>query len=200
MPAPERPPSARPRPQPSSDAIERLYVYWLVSTVLLLLVAVILTVFARGAMRQQTVELHALSGRVAALEDTMNSTSAQPRPRNAQAGLGPATPPPAESRPTTRGARPPMPEVPQPRSPSSPTTAPAATGSPEASILATLDEVAGDKPAAPEDLFDPAGASALVDAALKNVGKTGWSGGTWVRLAVVARLLGRDAIAETFLI
>jgi len=48
------------------------------------------------------------------------------------------------------------------------------------------------------DVLDPQGAAELVGQALNQLDRVQWSGAIWMRLACLARLLGRDLAAETF--
>jgi tetratricopeptide (TPR) repeat protein len=197
MPAPERP-SARPTPpRPTSDAVERLYVYWLVSTALLLVVVLIVGILLRGALHQQATAIIDLSERVAALETNAPSAPAAParrpiEPREPAAGQ-PAPPAGAPA------------SAPAPRLPSG-ATQPAASRPPatmsqpavlsEDAVHAALDEITGAEPITPADVARPDEGLAILDNALQNAARSHWSGATWARLAVLARLLGRDATAQ----
>ncbi len=178
------------------DAVERLYVYWLVSTVLLALVAIVAVLFTRGALRQQAREVADLEQRLAALEAAPSPAErtapppplVQPAPATAPAPAdvrtpGAPTPPPTPA--TKATAVPPV------------TTAPAIPVPPEAEIAANLNRVLNSTEEPPQ-VTDPAAAGRLVAEALNQIGRAQWSGATWARLAVVARLIGHNSAAEAF--
>lgn len=197
MPAPERPPARPNLPRPTSDAVERLYVYWLVSTALLLIVMLIVGILLRGALHQQASAVIELSERVAQLEESGRSLPGAPARRSPDAderrvASPPATretAPPSVARPTTRTSQ-----------PSSVVLPPAAASAPvllsEDALDAALDEVISAEAATPDDVLDPNQGRELLDNAVKSAAGAGWSGAAWSRLAVLARLLGRDAVAK----
>ncbi len=200
MPANEEPAYNRNRPQPRRDVLERLYVYWLVSTVLLILVAIVFAVFARGALTRQAAAMDKLAGRVAALEGTVQRLQAATSRQNEPSPIAERSPGPVAAPKPAQPAQPPSPEAEaQPPSGAASGGQPATTpATAESAIRARLDEVVAPGPVAPADVVDPQGAAALLESALQQVGRARWSGQTWSRLAVVARLLGRDTAAEAF--
>lgn len=194
---------AAPR-RPARDAVERLYVYWLVSTVVLILVAIILALFTRGALRQVQAQAERsaalertvgeLDERLAGLEDELARPAAARRP---------APPPdvselvpPDERAPDTAaatGARPPGPPEP-------PDTADAVEPAPlaEAELEARIERLMHSDEVLVWAVTDVEAARALTQLGLQELGRADWSGAAWARLAELARLVERDAAAEAF--
>ena len=180
-------------PSPRRDALERLFVYWLVSTILLLLVVAVIVVYTGGALRAQASRAVALEERVAELEGTLDQVRSdlarlerQVRARQTQANPAPAdtsaqktTPPPTSVEP----------------SPEMAPTEPA--GLAESALVRRLDEVVCATPVTPADVLDARVAEALLSTALAQVEQADWSGKTWARLAVLGVLLGRTDDADT---
>ncbi|MCK4342942.1 MAG: tetratricopeptide repeat protein [Phycisphaerae bacterium] len=194
---PTKPPhtSSSSRSQPRRDAIERLYVYWLGSTALLALVVIVLAVFSRGALHRQTAAVETLARRVVALEEKVEQLESASRPRIKPSAATSEPPRPAEAPP----AQPPRDAVVKPPQPKTSRPEPPAPQSPpEATIQARLDQVVSPTPLTPADVLNAAAAVELLEDALQEIGRARWSGATWSRLAVLARLLGRDANAKAF--
>ena len=201
MPARERS-SPRPTtstPRPGRGAVERLYVYWLVSTALLLLIALTVVIMTRGNARRQNTAIADLGGRVADLEQSLGDL------RTAVASLAqspPAGPQPALPQATEAATAPPS------VAPGEGATAPSESPTPsspeppqipsEDALRAQLDAMLRPVPVWPIDVLDTAAASALLDMAVRNVERARWSGATWSRLAVLACLQGREAAAQAF--
>jgi len=184
------------RPVSRSTGVERLYVYWLATTVLLVLVCVAILAYTAGARRDygtKTQELAELQEQLARLEADLraatqpvrevpgeNGASLEPsdaadeRPENANTAAAPA----AGHAPTA----------------TEPTEAPPALT--EARVQHMLDRLMSPDAITPVDVTDPNAAVALVDQALEQPAASDWSGRTWQRLAVLARLVNRDAGAE----
>ncbi len=172
------------------DAVERLYVYWILSTGLLLILAVILALFVRAAVQ----ETRALAGRVKALEATL----VQHKP------VAPNTPAPPEAAPAAATRPTPAPPATVPAATRPATGAPPAGAAPPAvpvtrsdEDMRTAAETAVQRDVATGYLVpDPAAARTLLQAAAEQAARARWSGPTFARLAVLARLLERDALAE----
>jgi tetratricopeptide (TPR) repeat protein len=193
----QEPAGAPGRGRPAPDAVERLYVYWLVSTVLLALVVVIAALLVRGSLRQQAQAVQELEQRLAALEKaprTESPSALEPRGRTPST---PVEPPPAEVRPPEATPRPVEPTT-KPASAERPATAPVVSVPAEAEIAAKLARVMGEAPTTMADVADRVQAAALVTEALTHIGRAEWSGATWARLAVLARLVGQNSAAEAF--
>jgi tetratricopeptide (TPR) repeat protein len=181
--------------------VERLYVYWLVSTGLLILAVVIIAVMTWGTLQRQNLVVSELADRVAALQEDVRFLQATAGPRRGLEGGArlPENVPPAgvsESRPA--GA--PAPGAAERRAANSPGSAatPAAPVPSDAALRARLDEIVGDEPVTPADVADPEAADRLLESATQCASRARWSGGTWARLAVLARLAGQDVLAEGF--
>ncbi len=185
-----------PRPRRSPDAIERLYAYWLVSTAALLLILIGNVIVTRGALRRQAERLDALTARLAALEH---------RPAASPEVLAPVppdsleTPPPAPSpvsdrRPEATRA---VAEAPVSR-PGGALEPPAAVVPSEEALRAELDALLGEEPGLVDELADAGAAERLIELASQHLGQTDWTPVTWVRLGILARLVGRDAAADLF--
>jgi len=194
-------PPASPPPRPG--AIERLYVYWLVSTALLLLALIITTLYTRAA-------LNVLSDRISRVEQAAPQNSRDNAPP-APASTAPATGRIAQSpRQTTTDAPPeqpaPAPKPPVPTAPPSTTepapttaTAPAATLLPtDAELGKRLARVLAPADSFPLSVTDDAAAEELLRLGYRQSQAAAWSGGNWSRLATLARLMSRDAAAEIF--
>jgi tetratricopeptide (TPR) repeat protein len=196
MTAPQRssPPSTPSRPKP--DAIERLYVYWLVSTVLLTLVVLLVAIMTRGTLHRQTQLVGELADRLGHMEQTVRDLQSAGGPETvAPAGQPAEAAPPVGSGQPSSGQPRPASESPQVVAPAATPPIPAPT---QDVIGAQLDQVVSDDPVTPGDVVEPDAAAELVETALTHVGRANWDGATWSRLAVLARLLGRDVAAEAF--
>jgi tetratricopeptide (TPR) repeat protein len=196
MPAPNSPAPHPTPPRPAPGAVERLYVYWLVSTGLLLLVMLIVAILMRGTIVRQAVLIGDLSDQVADLQQEIRDVQAAPRERvRPDVAPLPREVPPSRPPPETPPVAPPPPAS---------TTAPRTPPAPEiripadSAVRAQLEELVSDDPKTPSDVTDPQAAAELVESALRYGGRAQWSGSTWLRLATLARLLGHDAAAEIF--
>ena len=204
---PDNPPTTTKHTSPRrghSDAVERLYVYWIVSTVLLLFGVVVTALYTRGALNAQMEQSSEVLNRLAALERTVEQLPAAP-----------ALPPPdADAKPRVSDAAPPAPpgeqtpapaptaagpETPaaEPSPPPSKIEAPAAVPS-EADIQSGLDAALTPGTALPLAIADLAAAEGVLDTALAHLGRAAWSGQTWARLAAMARLMSRHTTADAF--
>lgn len=193
-PAPAPPTPARPRRSP--DAIERLYAYWLVSTAALLLILIGNVIVTRGALRRQAERLDALAARVVALEQEASARS------EALRSVSPdslETPPPAPSPVSDRHpeAAHPVAEsrVSHPGEPREPSPAPVPS---DETLRAELDALLGEEPGLVDELTDAGAAERLVELASQHLGQADWTPVTWARLAILARLVGRDTAADLF--
>lgn len=192
-------PAPRKRP---SDAIERLYVYWIISTVLLLFAVIVSTVYTRGALygqaeqfnqalRERDARLADLEIVVAQLESNPTAMPAGPtaaapgqpssrvRAEESGAGSDPAAP---------AGATPPPVETPSPF----------AAIPPESEIQTGLDRVLGAGTIAPYAVQDVSAARDLLALAFRHASRADWSGATWSRLAVLARLMSQGVASDAF--
>lgn len=196
MSAPAPPPPTPARPRRSPDAIERLYAYWLVSTAALLLILIGNVIVTRGALRRQAERLDALAARLEALEKEAFARSETPlsvSPDSLE------TPPPAPLPASDRrpeATRPPA-ETPVSR-PGEPREPPPAPLPSDETLRAELDALLGEEPGLVDELADAGAAEQLVELASQRLGLTDWTPVTWARLAILARLLGRDAAADLF--
>ncbi len=195
------PTSRQPTSPPAPGAIERLYVYWVVSTALLLLAVISLALLSRAASRQQAAQIDDLSRQMVELHADVKELqtpvttppAAQPSsddsndtasPRNTAGG--------ARDRRAEERAAAPAPARSQPRA------APKPIFPPEAEITTRLDSLLPARPTSPLDVRNRTAAAALLDVAIEHVARADWGGATWARLAVLARLMGRDTGADSF--
>ncbi|MFH1747386.1 MAG: tetratricopeptide repeat protein [Planctomycetota bacterium] len=191
-------PAKRKRPP---DAIERLYVYWIVSVVLLLFVLVVSTVYTRGALYRQAVDfnrsLQERDERIAALEDTVNRLHGiKPPEATTTVTQPPVSPPesePSEPTPTPKPITPVPPR--QETGPSAPATAAVPV---EAEILGYLDQALVTDGIIPYVIDDSDAARAVLKLGTLNATRADWSAETWARLAVLARLMSQGTAADTF--
>ena len=174
-------PSA-PRPRPRRGALERLYVLWLTSTVMLVLCAVITIVMTRGAVASRDARLRSLEERLAQVEQSLDGV-VRDEPVATPPAARPATARPAAPTPTAT-------TPPPPPAPAKPLT--------EEAVAARLDDVLSAEPVTPADVNDEnAARNLLTDVAAQP--QAPWTAATWARLAVLARLTG-DAGADVLCI
>lgn len=186
-PAPPPPPSRR------TNALEHLYVYWLLSTALLLLALVLSIAYMHGLAAQLTHEHHrALTEReerVAALGERVTELAKRVAEME-NAAAPPATAPPPATTPA--GVSPPR--APSPPQPSASGQAPVVPS--QQAIQARLRRTLVPGAATPYEVPNRAEAEQLVALALQNVTSADWSGATWAQLAILARLNGDNVAAE----
>ncbi|MBU0637970.1 MAG: tetratricopeptide repeat protein [Planctomycetes bacterium] len=181
MPKPD--PTAKPN---TSDAVERLYVFWLAGTLLLFVILIVTIFFMRGALHRQTMTINqqteaisALATRLAKLEHALADKASLPQARTAAPG---ATPPPKPS------------NDPQPSQ--RPETTTAAPRLDRETVDTLLNKALKSGDVLPFALADFAAATALLEQ-VRDAGATAdLSGPTWERLAIVAQLLNKSATAE----
>lgn len=167
------------------DALERLYVLWIFSTMLFLLALVALVFVFSGRLAIMRDDVRSLTQRVIELERRGLQTAV---PMAALAPAQPIEPPTAATQPT----RPPV-------AAESPSPAPAAAALSELAVRQRLDEclrvaqggISINRDADPEQLI--ADVRAAADRLLL-------SADVWARLALLARQLGRGAEVEHFLL
>jgi tetratricopeptide (TPR) repeat protein len=199
--SPEDQPPTRSR---APDAVERLYAYWIISTALLLFVLIIVTVYVCGTLTSQAREynrlLSDLGNRVAALEVVSARTAIPAVP--AERGES-RTPPAGPAKPAAQpgmgqpAAPPDRSEHPVPTTGEAQRSRPPADVPPaEVEIVGLLDRAMAKGVATPFAIADQPMAEAALTSGLKYVQLADWSGVTWARLAVLARLLGRDQGAD----
>jgi len=188
--------------KPPTSPVERLFVLWIISTLCLVLLASVLTVLGSGRMHRQALAIQALVERVEALEHKLNPP---------QAPLGPAAGPP-KSPPAGQVQRK---ENPGPtrrraaeRDGGSAGARSSASGSEsgrpglpaeirtDEGLSALLDRVLPRSAAWPYVLADRAAAADLLMDAVQHVENANWSGPALARLAMVARLLDEESVAE----
>ena len=186
MPLPSSSSSRARRWTSGPDAVERLYVYWMVSTALLVLVALVAIILTRGMLARQTEALTKLEQRVTALE----AKAHQPEPvvTPSVEKLPAAPPPPATIAPPRPPAEP-APTTTQPTDRAS--TAPGAEAL-DAQLAVLLTQAQRGLVA------DSAAADRLLELATRHAGAADWPPATWARLATLARLRVQDELAETF--
>ncbi len=187
----------RPQPRPApprslSQTVERLYVYWTISTVLLLMLSIVPIILLRAAQLRQTRQAQehaaALAGRVEDLERRLAEQSDEIAALRRPAAQRPAGPTPA-TRPAAPATR-----------PAAPTSAPTPPQAPPAATVATrLEQALRLDNVYDFVLADRAQADALLRDALSQIAAARWDAATWGRLAIVARLLDNDAAADSFL-
>jgi len=182
-----RPPNQRKR---LPDALERLYVYWILSTALLLFALIVATVYTRGAQQQQARQyeqaIGELAQRVAALE-------AGPVPTQPARAAG-------EASQSSAAERQPAPTATQPgtAAPDAGSTNTSADPPPSDSDVETLlNRALTTGPATGPMVVDRACAERVLKLAQQHAARAAWGGATWARLAVLARLLADDSLAET---
>jgi len=188
-------PTPRPSRGSSSVTVEHLYVLWVVSSLLLVLLAVVIALFSRGQFRRHAERISQQSQAIDELRDDLSVTrqelmnlratllGAAPAFRTAPASVQQPGQParPVQDRPRPPGLGPPT------------TSAPA-----EDVVDALLQRALRPGEDVPYELADPAAAE---EALLKGLGvgdPAVWSGETWARLAAVACLLDRDELAGIF--
>lgn len=170
-------------PDSAARAVQRVQSLWLASTFLLVLLIITIALLGGGQLRRTAREAQAqlkaaedLAARVEKLESSNGAL--QKQLRDLQSAVARAT-----SRP-----------VPTP----SPTTAPTVIADADTTIRGELERaLKTDDPRQPV-VADPTLADALVARAQREGDAAQWSGATWGRLAVLARVMGRDEAADTF--
>ncbi len=183
------------RPPGGSGVVERLFVYWLISTAGLALLSIVTIVFVAGALQRQSHMLRLLADRVTALE----APPAQPPPAPPSA---PAEREAARRGPVAQPAPPPaVAEVPrQAAEPVAEAEAPAAAPPrlDEPRALAQLGSLVRPPGRSTADVSDAAALGTLLDAARGQPASAEWSTAARLRLAVAARLIGRDSDGEYY--
>jgi tetratricopeptide (TPR) repeat protein len=191
---PEAPQSPHSRRVP--DALERLYVYWLISVALLTLTVVVVAITTHGTLKRQSAVIDGLAEQTAALQRQVRELSTSGDTRDWSSVLPTPAPPDAANEGLSEPPDTPTPASDAPHEFSAPqTAAPATSELSDDAMRARLDEIVGDEPATPADVAGRQAAGALLEIAAQHAGQARWSGGTWLRLAVLARLLAQDALA-----
>jgi len=116
----KQPPKEAPAPAPGNELVERLFVFWLASTVILLLALIVIVLMGSGYLRRQSEAITDLNTRIESLERQIRTLEASvqsakarrtvPEPRVATRSppeSHPAAPPapPPETRPSTQAAQ-----------------------------------------------------------------------------------------------
>lgn len=185
MPTNPTPPIA---PRPPGNLVERLYVLWITSSLLLVLLAAVLTLLGSGQLRRHARRIAEQAQAIGALREELSTV------RQDLANLEAAA------------SRPPVPTL-APGAPSAPAQTaeaePSESQAPEDSvdergISALLRDALSQGEDLPYEIADRAAAEEALRQALRSIGRAAWSGKTWARLAVLAGLLDRDRSAEVF--
>lgn len=182
------PPPSR---EPSSDTLARLYALWMLSSFLLVLLVVVLALLGNGRLRLHAQRISEQTHAIEQLREDLSRTQRE----LAELQAIPLTQTPidqAPAAPTVRTDQEPPPD----QAPS--TTVPAPVPAAEALIAGLLDAALQPNDELGCELADLAAADQALQEALADTGEKPWSGKTWARLALVARLLERDGPADTF--
>ncbi len=192
-----------PSQEPSTGMFERLYVLWIVSSLMLVLLVVIVTVLGSGRLRRHAERISQQSQAIERLREELSQTRRElldlkKLSQNYGTGVAPVSPPPRSARaqpmPPSSADQPLVSEQPvrdgQPESP--------ASRVPEHAIKALLQSAIRRGNEGLDELGDRPTAEEALRLGLDAVGGAAWSGETWARLAALARLLDRDVPAETF--
>lgn len=202
--------SAQPAPtaaRPTSGAaLERLYVYWLLSVVFLGVVIAALAIgFAaqvsqlRGTVVEQRLAVEQSSTRLAQLEDQLSAVRASVAAANRKPTQPAAAPSPVVQ-PSTNPAAPEKPSAPQRGEPPSATTTKPAGSAPapvinEAELNRRIDELLGEPQGAVRPPRNISGAGELVTTALAAASDT-WTELTWLRLLELAAWVNEAAATQ----
>ncbi|MGD8451784.1 MAG: tetratricopeptide repeat protein [Phycisphaerae bacterium] len=205
MPVNKSPASRTPTKKRPADALERLYGYWILSTAVLAFALVASVLAMRGALSQQASlyagqqeALENLTKRVEALEATGGHGEVATAPATTAEENPPAEPelPPSFPVPGVRPSPPPVNTTPPTPPVSEPTREPPPPDGPVMGTLLDKALVAGTL--APLVIGDRAAAEEVTATGLRYLRQAEWSGDTWARCAIVARLLDQHAAAERF--
>ena len=190
MPTNSTPPSAG---GPSPETLARLYALWMISSLLLVLLVVVLSLLGSGRLRLHARRISEQTEAIEQLRDDLSRT----RRELAELKAIPPVGTPAVQAPATPTARQPEDEAVPAAEPAQPTpAAPVITADP--AIVALLDTALRPSAEIGYELADPEAADRALREGLENTGGQLWSGETWARLALVARLLDRDGPADMF--
>ena len=171
------------RRTPTSVAVERLYVYLFTMFAVLGLTIVLIVVYMHGALDRQD---EILEHQTKTTEQLVNAVSTLTEAvRTMQA---------TDRRQATKPAAAPQNEP----TPVAPPATPTRTGPREEAVRDQLDQLLAPMPRSAADVRNAAVAGALVNVAAKAGADAGWSGDTWLRLAILARLVDRDVEADVF--
>jgi tetratricopeptide (TPR) repeat protein len=182
MPVPAEPPPER---ESLADSLYRLYALWIISSLLLALLVIVLALLGAGRMRQHA---RAMSEQVQVVGQ-LRADLAQLQRELAQLRAAPvitAVPPPA----------PPVSATTQP--PEAVRPAETRESAADEAILALLDAALQPNEETGYELGDADLADQALREGLDHSDDEPWSGETWARLALVARLLDRDGPADEF--
>jgi tetratricopeptide (TPR) repeat protein len=189
--------STAPTPPPSrgssTGTVERLYVLWIVSSLMLVLLIVIVALLGSGQLRHHAERISQQSTAIAQLRSDMSK--ARQELANLKAGI------------PDRAQAPQAPRVPAEEPGESASPVEGEVAEPPAAPLATM--AAGDIEALLQkavrpgedglyEVVDRTAAAEALQAGLAGVGHASWSGETWARLAALACLLDHDTQAEMF--
>jgi tetratricopeptide (TPR) repeat protein len=173
--------------------IERLYVLWIVSSLMFVLLVVIVTLLGSGRLQRHAERI---SEQAQAIEQLREELSQMRKELTDLKAAGPIIAPgphrtpaavaePRETAPVVEEER----AEPRPLEP-----VPVTSNDVDALLQRALEPSEGGL----YEVADHTAAEEAVEAGALAVGRAAWSGDVWTRLAVLARLLDRDAEAETF--
>jgi tetratricopeptide (TPR) repeat protein/outer membrane murein-binding lipoprotein Lpp len=169
--------------------IERLYVYWVGSTVILLVALLAAAVYLRGAVSGQAQRISQLAERVQALESQVSATSGSVSA--ASVAIPPAAPSTAEH-PLPADAA----SVGRPQATQQVAQSRSASEKDEAWIRRLLDRALRPGRRLPAVVAEVSAAEAAVKVASELADPGACDAKTWEQLAILARLLGRENLAD----
>lgn len=174
---------------PRRNTIERLYVLWLVSSALLLLIVIAVAMLGNERLKRHAARLDEQSETLERLE----RKTAELRLDLERLIAAPVTPPIAS---------PPADEIPavSPTVDADARATDADEPDPILDIESLLARAVAEDESGRPIIADADAAESAVNAGMGGAGSSVWSGQTWTRLAIVARLLDRDTPAELFAI
>ena len=189
----QTPPHKRP-----PGVVERLYVYWIFSTVVLLLALVVLVLYlCTVANRLEQIERTLMVLRESRVVEPPAQVQPTPSPQTQDSDKPQAVPrisenshPPVTTQPTSTAYA--------EETPNSVVAPLVVDIPPESEITALLDRAVARGVYLPFVIDDRSAADAVLETAQKYVNQAKWSGKTWSRLAVLARLMSHLTATESF--
>ncbi len=179
--------------EPSRETLDRLYALWLISTLLIALLVVVMTLLGSGRLRLHARRISEQAVAIERLRDDLARTRQELMELQAPlADTTPASQSPPDPVEEEREEKPIYADEP----PETDAARPVTTDDDRVAVL--LDAALRPSDEFGYELEDPDAADQALREGLDNTGDKSWSGKTWSRLAIVARLLDRDGPAETF--
>jgi tetratricopeptide (TPR) repeat protein len=185
-------PKPSPPREPPTGTIERLYVWWIASSLLLGLLLVIVVLLGSGQLRRQALRIaeqaeaiNTLRADVSLAQRRLDELTERIREISARmAAARQSEPQPSES----------------PRPQPAPTVdrEPPAANTDSERIRALLQRALRSLEGQPDELADRAAAEEALGYAVRRGQTASWPGATWARLALLASLLDRDELADGF--